>query len=84
MNTNTAAFNSMSDTTTARLRKLVFHTIRETQGATCDEIEQITELSHQTCSPRVHELMKSGDIVDSGERRATRSGRKAIVWKVAA
>lgn len=51
------------------------------KGATCDEVEKILRLPHQTVSARVHELMKSGAIVDSGERRLTTSKRKAIVWK---
>lgn len=50
-------------------------------GATCDEIERDTGLSHQTASARVRELAQAGTIRDSGQRRLTRSGRKAIVWE---
>jgi hypothetical protein len=49
-------------------------------GATCDELEHTLALRHQTCGPRLRELALSGAIVDTGMRRRTRSGRKAIVW----
>lgn len=51
--------------------------------ATCDELEQALRLSHQTCSARCCELRADGSIVDSGERRPTRSGSKATVWRLA-
>lgn len=65
-----------------RLRLLVYVTIeaRGQLGATCDEIEGILNMKHQTASARVHELMKSQHIVDSGQRRLTSSNRPAIVW----
>lgn len=50
------------------------------RGATCDEIEEGLGLRHQTASARVRELAQAGLLKDSGERRATRSGRKAAVW----
>jgi len=50
------------------------------KGSTCDEAEAALGMSHQTASPRVFELHVSGRIVDSDQRRHTRSGRKAIVW----
>jgi hypothetical protein len=68
-----------------RLRLLVLENIIEagSRGRTCDEIEQLTELPHQTASARVYDLHRAKRIVDSGTRRETRSGRKAIVWTVA-
>lgn len=60
---------------------------RGPSGATADEIEQALELRHQTASARVWELagknrkdMRPAAIVESGERRMTRSGRPAAVW----
>lgn len=50
-----------------------------TTGMTCDEIEQATQLSHQTASARCRALTERGLLEDSGHRRATRSGRKAAV-----
>jgi hypothetical protein len=49
-------------------------------GLTVDQVEQITRRSHQSVSARVNELRDKGWLVDSGQRRKTRSGRNAIVW----
>lgn len=69
----------------ARLRGIVLEAIRKggAHGRTCDEIEVLELLTHQTCSARVHELAGLKQITDSGMRRPTRSGRKAVVWVVA-
>lgn len=67
----------------AALRAKVYRCIAQAKdGATCDEVEVALNLRHQTASARVNELMRSGEIVESG-RRPTRSGRRAIVWKAA-
>ena len=64
----------------AEQRMRVLEAIRRSaHGATSDELEQLLELPHQSCSARVHELMKAGAIVAVG-KRDTRSGRKATVW----
>ena len=47
--------------------------------STCDELEERLGLTHQTCSARVHTLMRRGLIVADGSRR-TRPGRSARVW----
>lgn len=66
------------------IRRRVLELIRDrTQtgfGATCDEVETALKLPHQTASARIRELAKAGDIRDSGNRRLTRSNRKATVW----
>lgn len=49
-------------------------------GATCDQVEAALTLRHQTCSPRILELSKLGEVVDTGRRRQTRGHRKAVVW----
>lgn len=49
------------------------------KGATCDEVERATGLSHQTCSARCSELKALGRVVDSGMRRPTRSLKMASV-----
>jgi hypothetical protein len=68
-----------------QLRALVSDYIRAqgATGATCDEVELWSRLPHQTCGPRIRELVQLGLVVDSGTRRPTRSGRAAIVWRVA-
>lgn len=55
-------------------------------GLTCDEVEAMTERSHQTISARIYDLGQAGYIFrhydEAGKptRRRTRSGRKAHVW----
>jgi hypothetical protein len=49
-------------------------------GLTVDQIEQILNRTHQSVSARVNGLRDKGWVVDSGIKRTTRSGRKAIVW----
>lgn len=68
----------------ARLKALVFRMIEKAgdRGMTCDEIEAQAGLTHQTASARVNELMRARKIVACG-RRLTRSGRRAITWRVA-
>ncbi len=51
-----------------------------TSGITCDEVEVMSGISHQTVSARIRELAKAGRIKDSGRVRPTRSGRNAVVW----
>ena len=51
-------------------------------GLTCDDLEAQLAMRHQTCSPRVYELVAQGRLLDSGFRRRTRTGRTAIVWIV--
>ena len=48
----------------------------------CDEIECQLSLSHQTCSACIRGLVKQGVLEDSGEKSRTRSGRRAIMWKL--
>lgn len=85
--TSREAAESMRDHVN-RLRKVVLDAFREagSRGLTCDELEVITDLSHQCASPRMIENARAGLIVEArdadGEpvRRRTRSGRAAQVW----
>lgn len=52
-------------------------------SATCDEIEIALDMPHQTASARVNSLMERKLIVNSGEKRLTRSKRRATVWVAA-
>lgn len=63
-----------------RERALWFIAQRGNLGATCDEVEQWMGVRYQTASARINELHRAELIVDSGERRKTRSGRTAKVW----
>ena len=62
------------------LRTKAYNYIVSHEGATCDEIENALNMRHQTASARVRELVLLGVIVNSGQRRKTRSGRSASVW----
>ena len=73
---------------TGTIRRMVLDAIEEHGGMTCDEVEHFLELGHQTVSPRIWELQGNPKdkqvprlIRDSGERRKTSSGRRAIVWE---
>jgi len=65
-----------------RLRNLVYGFIasRAERGATDQECQLALGLSSQSQGPRRVELVTSGHVQDSGDRRPTLSGRKAIVW----
>lgn len=52
---------------------------RGSRGATCDEVEAVSSLPHQTVSARITEAKALGLLVPSGEKRKTRSGRNAAV-----
>lgn len=66
----------------AKAKKAVLKAILQApNGMTCDEIEVALNMSHQTVSARVRDLVKDRFLImDSGKVRKTRSGRNAIVW----
>ena len=41
------------------------------------------KISPSGCRSRRHELVEMRRVIDSGERKLTKSGRKTIVWKLA-
>ena len=73
-----------------RWERIVLAAVRRAgaQGATCDEVETETGLSHQTASARVNALKRPDrpggpELFAAGRKRPTRSGRKAEVYVVA-
>lgn len=60
-------------------REALLRAIKRTPR-TCDEIMSLG-WAHQSASAGINWLMRQGHIVDSGERRKTSMGRKAIVWR---
>lgn len=66
-----------------RRRAFDFISARGAVGATDDELEVALDLLHQSASATRNSLMKDGWIIDSGQRRLTRSGHEAIVWVIA-
>ncbi len=75
-----AAMLETADTLRAKVYRMIARANR--LGATDDEIEVALGLRHQTASARRRELVLAGHVTDSGQRRATRSGRMAVVWVV--
>lgn len=77
--------NQSIDNDKQRIRSLILRYIYlcEQRGATCEEVEQALQLSHQTVSPRISELRAFGWVqtIDNESRR-TSSGRKARVHRV--
>jgi hypothetical protein len=76
------AADSLEESLLSRLRAQIFALIdvRGERGATCDEIEVALDLRHQTASARVRELALGELIFFTGERRLTRSKRRARVY----
>jgi len=85
-------FQAHSDTSAAaaasvrpdqnRLQRVVYEALvgSEAGGMTDEELQAHTGLGPSTQRPRRVELVAAGDVVDSGRRRKTRSGRQAVVW----
>lgn len=78
--TSLEAFDSIKKDLSS-LKERVFLVIIKENGLTCDEVELMLRLSHQTASARINDLLKENLIYDSGQRRKTRSNRNAIVWR---
>lgn len=75
----------------ARTRAAVYAAVRQAceRGMTCDEVEVAMSLRHQSASARLNELAgrsASGMpalLVAGPDKRPTRSGRGAFVYRVA-
>jgi N6-adenosine-specific RNA methylase IME4 len=79
MDTSIAAAVSVAPSA-GQMRSRVLVEVRARGGATCDEVEGALKMQHQTASARIRELVLDGRLADSGERRLTKSGRRAAVW----
>ncbi|MBA2707871.1 MAG: hypothetical protein H0U59_08725 [Gemmatimonadaceae bacterium] len=66
----------------ARHKKMIHAALVEGGPQTSDEISRTVGLLPHQVIKRVSDLRNDGSIVDSGERRPTRTGRRAAVWKV--
>jgi len=65
-----------------RLEALVLWFL-QSQPATAQEIEIGLQMAGSTVRPRLVALRERGKVEDSGLRRETQSGRRAVVWRVA-
>lgn len=82
--TSTAALVSISHIR-GKLQRRVFRALMEYDngdGATCDELERLLNLKHQTLSARVRELYLGGWIRKTKRLRLTSSGRYANVYRI--
>ena len=76
-----ASPKNLSGSQIAELRSLILEWIA-LEPSTCDEVEQVLGLSHQTCSARIRELVVLGRIKSTGVKRRTRQNRPARVMCV--
>ena len=74
---------------TKKNRREVLNAIRQSEnGLTCDEVEELLNMKHQTASARINDLanstpafiVKKQDEQGAFIKRANRSRRKAFVW----
>lgn len=65
-----------------RQRVAILEKIKEIGNATCDEIERIMLIPHQTASARICELLKAKIIKDTGRKRLTKNKRPARVYEI--
>lgn len=79
--TSAAAARSVAIDVQSMKEKIAAHIKNKNKfGATCDEVERALKMPHQTASARIRGLFTDGRLKDSGQRRMTRSKRKATVW----
>ena len=64
------------------LRRVVKTLLDSNAGLTCDEVEVLTGMSHQTASATISHASRRGLLLKSGLRRPTRTGRKAQVYQL--
>ena len=74
-----AALRAYPRTGTQRHRIWSLMTSRD--GLTADEVNEQTGISPNTINPTIRGLVIDGWLEDSGERRMTRAGNEAIVWR---
>lgn len=80
--TSRAAYESFAPIS-GRLDGLIVATLREHGALTCEQIERNISRSHQAVSGNLRHLVEKGHVIKSGDFGLTRSGRKAIKWKLA-
>ena len=79
--TSEAASDSVADSAgTKRGEVLEALRLAGARGLTDWEIQQRTGGLHQSMTARRRELVLRGLVRDSGRRRATQTGRQAVVW----
>jgi len=65
-------------------RRRIYDLVTEhPDGLTADDIQRLTGFPVNSVNPRVNELAGDGWLIDSGDRRLTRYGSPATVWRAA-
>lgn len=77
-----AAFEATPAQRQQRDRSRIEFSLRNDGPGTCQQLEDRTGLSHESCSARISEMRKAGDVVEIG-RATNRSGRSARVHAMA-
>jgi hypothetical protein len=77
--TSTAAAASVAGKI-SDMHSQILSEVFEAGGRTCEEVELALGMRHQTATARIRELVLLKRLVDSGDRRNTKSGRKARVY----
>ena len=80
--TSREAAADLSPDLVAKARAAVYRYLenRGAQGATDEEMQLGIPMAANTQRPRRRELEQSGLVIDSEQRRETKSGRRAVVW----
>jgi hypothetical protein len=65
-------------------KKILNYLEQNPVGATDEQLMEQLDMGGNTLRPRRRELQLMGRIGDSGKTRLTRSGRNAVVWRIAA
>lgn len=83
IDTSIAAAESIAGEKVNHKRRIVLDciTAKGSRGATLDEVSVSLDMLMQTASARVRELAQAGYIEDTGDRRPTRTGRNARVYR---
>lgn len=79
--TSLEAYDSVQEYAPLRKERCYQLIAAEEDGLTDDEVEVITGWLHQSASATRRSLVLDGRLLDSGKKRLTRTGRRAIVWK---
>lgn len=83
MTTSQLAFRQLSEDRAEMDRRAILNVLRQTSGATDEEIQELAGIDPNSQRPRRVELVQRSLVRDSQRRRLTRSGRKAKVWVLA-
>ena len=60
----------------------IMHVMLTFGPLTCEQVEDLCGLKHQTASAQIRHLYRAGLLEDAG-RAKTRAGRPAITWRLA-